>query len=70
MKRIAIFCVSFNSDKELEQYQSSLEKAAAKAADKVTLDMFVARNTRDDNPGYFGVIKREMDKVDVGAYDY
>ena len=70
MKRIAIFCVSFNSDKELEQYQSSLKKAAAKAADKVTLDMFVARNTRDDNPGYFGVIKREMDKVDVGAYDY
>ncbi len=70
MKRIAIFCVTFNSDKELEQYQSSLEKAAAKAADKVTLDIFVARNTRDDNPGYFGGIKREMDKVDVTVYDY
>jgi len=70
MKRIAIFCVSYNSDKELEQYQSSLVKAASKAADQVTLDIFVARNTRDDNPGYFGGIKREMDKVDVTVYDY
>lgn len=70
MKRIAIFCVSYNSDKELEQYQSSLVKAASKAADQVTLDIFVARNTQDDNPGYFGGIKREMDKVDVTVYDY
>ena len=70
MKRIAIFCVTFNSDKELEQYQTSLKKAAEKAAGQVTLDIFVARNTKEDNPGYFGGIKREMDKVDVTAYDY
>lgn len=35
MKRIAVFCVTYNSDKELGQYQSSLLKAAEKAADRV-----------------------------------
>ena len=70
IQRIAVFCVTFNSDKELAQYQASLERAAEKAADKVSLDIFVARNSKEDNPGYLGGIKREMDKVDVKDYDY
>ena len=34
------------------------------------IDIFVAQNTNEDNPGYFGGIKRQMDKVDLTAYDY
>jgi len=70
VKRIAVFCVTYNSDTELEQYRSSLERAAEKAEGLVTLDIYVARNTTADNPGYFGAVKRLMDKADVTAYDY
>lgn len=70
MKRIAVFCVTFNSDKELEQYRASLLKSAERAAGKTVLDIFVARNTKEDNPGYFGGIQRLMKTVDVTAYDY
>ena len=70
MKRIAVFCVTFNSDQELEHYKASLQKAAEKVGDEVTLDFFVSQNTREDNPGYFGGIRRAMLKTDVTAYDY
>lgn len=70
MKRIAIFCVTFNSDEELERYKASLRKAEEKAEGKVSIDIFVSRNTQADNPGYFGGIKRAMKEVDVTAYDY
>lgn len=70
MKRIAVFCVTYNSEKELERYQVSLKKATEKAKGFVKVDIFVSRNTKEDNPGYFGGIKREMDKVDVTDYDY
>lgn len=70
MKRIAVFCVTFNSDQELEHYKASLQKAAEKVGDEVTLDFFVSQNTREDNPGYFGGIRRAMLKTDVMAYDY
>ena len=70
MKRVAVFCVTYNSDKELEQYEASLQKAAEKAKGDVELDIFTARNTKEDNPGYFGGIRRQMEKVDVEKYDY
>jgi len=70
MKHIAVFCVAFNSDKELTRYRASLEKALKNAERKVTLDIYVARNTKEDNPGYFGGIKRLMDQTDMTAYDY
>lgn len=70
MKRIAVYCVTFNSDKELENYKVSLQKAVEKAGGKVELDIFVSQNTQEDNPGYFGGIRRAMLKSDVMAYDY
>lgn len=70
MKRIAVFCVTFNSDKELENYKASLQAAVEKAGGEVTLDIFVSQNTKDDNPGYFGGIRRAMLQTDVTAYDY
>ena len=70
MKRIAVFCVTFNSDKELENYKASLLKAVEKAEGKVSLDIFVSQNTKEDNPGYFGGIRRAMLQTDVTAYDY
>lgn len=70
MKRIAVFCVTFKSDVELERYKASLQKAAEKAGDAVELDIFVSQNTEEDNPGYFGGIRRAMLKTNVTAYDY
>lgn len=70
MKRIAVYCVTFKSDVELEHYKASLQKAAEKASDEVSLDFFVSENTPEDNPGYFGGIRRAMLKSDVKAYDY
>ena len=70
MKRIAVFCVTYNSDKELERYEASLRKAAEAAKGAIELDIFVARNTKEDNPGYFGGVKRQMEQVDVEVYDY
>ena len=52
MKRIAIYCVTYHSDKERDRYLASVERAAKKAGDKVSVDTFVANNTDDDNPGY------------------
>ena len=54
MKRIAIYCVTYHSDKERDLYLASVERAAKKAGDKVCVDTFIANNTDDDNPGYFG----------------
>lgn len=70
MKRIALFCVTFNSDEELACYKASLRKAEERAKGQVSLDIFVSHNTRGDNPGYFGGIKRAMKDIDVTAYDY
>lgn len=70
MKRIAVYCVTFKSDAELEHYKASLQKAAEKAGSEVELDFFVSQNTEGDNPGYFGGIRRAMLKSDVKAYDY
>lgn len=70
MKRIAVFCVTYNSDTELELFRDSLERAAKKAEGLVTLDIYVARNTAEDNPGYFGAVRRLMEKIDVMTYDY
>ncbi len=70
MKRIAIFCVTFNSDDELAAYRASLQRAADKAGGEVAIDIFVSHHTKEDNPGYFAGIRRAMQEVDVTAYDY
>jgi GT2 family glycosyltransferase len=70
MKHIALFCVSYESDKELDYYRQSLNKAVEKAKGKICLDFFVAHNSRGNNPGYFGAIKRLMADVDIKEYDY
>ncbi len=70
MKHIAIFCVSYLSEKERDAYLASINIAAKKAADKVKVDIFVANNTKEDNPGYFGAVKRMMVQKDMNAYDY
>ena len=70
MKRIAIYCVTYHSDKERDLYLASVERAAKKAGDKVCVDTFIANNTDDDNPGYFGAIRRLMQEHDPSVYDY
>ena len=70
MKRIAIYCVTYHSDKERDQYLASVERAAKKAKDQVSVDTFVANNTDDDNPGYFGAVRRLMQEHDPSVYDY
>ena len=70
MKRIAIFCVSYHSDKERDAYLTSIEAAAKKAGEEVQVDTLVANNTEADNPGYFGAVKKLMQDVNVAEYDY
>ena len=70
MKNIALFCVSYQSDKELDAFLASINMAAMKATDKVNVEIYVTKNTKDNNPGYFGAIKRLMADVDIKDYDY
>lgn len=70
MKQVAVFCVSYNSDEAYRQYRASLLKAAQKSKDEIRLDIFLARNTEEDNPGYFGGIQRQMKNLDITSYDY
>lgn len=70
MKRIAIFCVSYLSDKERDIYLASIDIAAKKAQGEVNVEVFVANNNEKDNPGYFGAIKKLMQNVDIDTYDY
>ena len=70
MIRIAVFCVSFESDKEKDQFLSSIEQAKKIAMELVSVDVFVACNTRNNNPGYFGAVRLLMNQVDLGTYDY
>ncbi len=51
MIRIALFCVSFESDKEKDLFLSSIEQAKKIAMELVSVDVFVACNTRNNNPG-------------------
>lgn len=70
MIKIAIFCVSYNSDKERDAYLASIDTAKRKASDQVHVDVYMADNTTEDNPGYFGAINRLMQKVEITDYDY
>lgn len=45
MKKIAIYCVNYNSYTELEAYTESIEKAAEHARDLASVHVFVADNT-------------------------
>ena len=70
MKRVAVFCVSYMSDKERDIYLASIDNAIKVAADEVTVDVFVANNTAEDNPGYFGAVNKLMKQVYLSDYDY
>ena len=62
MIKIAIFCVSYNSDKERDAYLASIDTAKRKASDQVHVDVYMADNTTEDNPGYFRAINRLMQR--------
>ena len=70
MKKIALFCVSYQSNKERDAFLASIDTAAQKATNLVSVDIFVANNTSENNPGYFGAVKQLMDLEDVTDYDY
>lgn len=67
MKRIAIYCVTYRSDKALEEYLASIE-ASRKGVD-CQVDVFVRSNDLE-NLGYFGGIERLMGEHSPLAYDY
>lgn len=70
MIRIALFCVSYESDKEKDLFLSSIEQAKKRAMEVVSVDVFVACNTRENNPGYLGAVRLLMNNADLGVYDY
>ena len=70
MIRIALFCVSYESDKEKDMFLSSIEQAKKRAMEVVSVDVFVACNTRENNPGYLGAVRLLMNNADLSVYDY
>ena len=70
MIKIALFCVSFESDKEKDLFLASIEQAKTRAMQVAIVDVFVACNTRENNPGYLGAVELMMNNVDLDTYDY
>lgn len=70
MKHIAIYCVSYESDQERDNYIASVQRASQQAKDKVLVEIFIANNTRLNNPGYFGAVRRLMLANDPSTFDY
>lgn len=70
MIRIALFCVSFESDKERDLFLASIEQAKRRAMQVALVDVFVACNTRENNPGYLGAVEIMMNNVNLDIYDY
>lgn len=70
MIRIALFCVSYESDKEKDLFLSSIEQAKKRAMEVASVDVFVACNTKNNNPGYLGAVRLLMKNADLGVYDY
>ena len=54
MKRIAVFCVTFHSDVELEHYKASLQKAAEKAQKWAEKHGTTRKATQNDINAFFG----------------
>ena len=48
MKKLAIFCVTYHSYKELKLYLTSIDKAASKVVESLSVDVFIADNTETD----------------------
>lgn len=70
MIKIAIFCVSYQSEIERDAYLSSIDTAIQNSNGSVSVDIFVADNTIENNPGYFGAVKQLMENVNVTDYEY
>lgn len=86
---LAIFCVTYNSYDETQQFLASIDRAAAHAKG-TRIDVFVGDNTESNvkgitfpsqrfilkaysfrkNLGYFGAVRRMMDKENVADYDF
>ena len=49
MKRIAVFCVTFHSDVELEHYKASLQRAVEAAKGEVASKTFTKSSGNDDD---------------------
>lgn len=60
IKRVALFCVTYNTYKELDNFYQSVCSAAEKAQGTVTVDFFVADNTEND---FREIILKENDYV-------
>lgn len=67
MKRIAIYCVTYHSDKALENYLASIE--ASREGEDCLVDVFVRHND-SENLGYFGGIEQLMQEHSPQGYDY
>ena len=63
MKRIAIFCVNYNSYGELDNYIASLDASAALCKD-VSVDVFVVDNTEKN----FKDVKYDVHNINVKVY--
>ena len=70
MIRIALFCVSFESDKERDLFLASIKQKKRRAMQVALVDVFVACNTRENNPGYLGAVEIMMNNVNLDIYDY
>lgn len=66
MKKFAIFCVTYNSYKELDNYIQSLEDAARPVKEEMAVDVFIADNTEIN----YKEIKYTCQNISVKSFPY
>lgn len=71
MKKIAIYCVNYNSYDSLERYMASIDEAVRCSATEVECHKFIADNTPpNENIGYFPAIRKLMQENPPFDYEY
>jgi GT2 family glycosyltransferase len=66
MKKIAIFCVTYNSYLELCEYLKAIDKAAAYIVEVASVNVFVADNTESNCQ----IINPDDYQIDVKVFDF
>lgn len=66
MKRIAIFCVTYNTYDELDRYLRSIETSVRHSQSEVELSVFVADNTTDN----IKAIDYHSDAISIKCYEF
>lgn len=66
MKRIAIFCVNYNTYEELDAYMRSVVLAALLVRERASVDVFIADNTEDN----IKIIDTNNDCIAVKVYAF